>query len=69
MKEDELVKKLNNILEELRKATTDKDNEKIANNVEQLNKLWKEASTTMLKMPLMTVISLKFNNNIFVNTL
>ena len=49
MKEDELVKKLNTILEELRKATTAKDNEKITSNVEQLNRLWKEASTTMLK--------------------
>ena len=48
MKQKELSDKLENLLENLRKANTTQDNKKISEYVDKLNKLWEEASEEML---------------------
>jgi|TARA_R110000824_G_scaffold393209_1_gene592066 hypothetical protein len=48
MKPKELNKKLDNLLDSLRKANDLKDNEKIKDHVNKLNQLWEEASKEML---------------------
>ena len=49
MTQKELRDKLDIILEKLRTANTDKNSEKISHYVNQLNKLWEDASVEMLK--------------------
>ena len=48
MKQEELSDKLETLLENLRKANTEKNSETITECVESLNKLWEEASEEML---------------------